>query len=126
MRVLIFFTFISFFSFGQQNDKNLAYQYYLNGEYEKAIIIYESLSKEKVSLISYYIGYYSCLLKTQEFKKAEILATTVYRLYPNNLNFQLEIGIAQAKQGNTKKSENTYSKVFKKLEKTKNFKLIVR
>ena len=114
MRILIFLVFSSFISLGQESNK-IAYQYYINGEYKKAIAIYESLSKEDAHISSYYRGYYSCLLKIEDFKKAEDLAVKIYRLYPNSLDFQLEIGIAQEKSGKIKKSEYTYNKVFQKL-----------
>ena len=119
MRILIFLVFSSFISLGQESNK-IAYQYYINGEYKKAIAIYESLSKEDAHINSYYRGYYSCLLKVEDFKKAEDLAVKIYRLYPNSLDFQLEIGIAQEKSGKIKKSEYTYNKVFQKLEEKHN------
>lgn len=119
MRILIFLLFSSFISLAQDNN-NLAYQYYINGEYKKAIKIYESLSKQDVPITSYYRGYYSCLLKAEDFKKAESLALKIYKLYPSNLSFQLEIGIAQEKLGKIKNSKYTYKKVFQNLEKKQN------
>ena len=54
MRLLFVFMLISFFAVAQQGEQKLAYQYYVNGEYDKAISIYEELNKERFS-VAYYI-----------------------------------------------------------------------
>ena len=114
MRLLFVFMLISFFAVAQQGEQKLAYQYYVNGEYDKAISIYEELNKERFS-IAYYIPYFGSLLKTEQYKQAEKLAKKVAEIYPNSLNYQLEVGIVQQKSGNTKKADRTFKKIFKSL-----------
>ena len=114
MRLLFVFMLISFFAVAQQGEQKLAYQYYVNGEYDKAISIYEELNKERFS-IAYYIPYFGSLLKTEQYKQAEKLAKKVAKIYPNSLNYQLEVGIVQQKSGNTKKADRTFKKIFKSL-----------
>mgnify|MGYP001200051761 FL=1 len=115
MRLLLVCMLISSFAFAQQNDQQLAYQYYINGEYDKAISMYKELNKERFS-VAYYAPYFSSLLKIEEFKAAEQLAKKVAKLYPNSLNYQLEIGIAQKKSGNSRKAERTFKKLLQKLK----------
>ena len=105
---------ISFFAVAQQGEQKLAYQYYVNGEYDKAISIYEELNKERFS-VAYYIPYFGSLLKTEQYKQAEKLAKKVAKIYPNSLNYQLEVGIVQRKSGNTKKADRTFKKIFENL-----------
>ena len=114
MRLLFVFMLISFFAVAQQGEQKLAYQYYVNGEYDKAISIYEELNKERFS-VAYYIPYFGSLLKTEQYKQAEKLAKKVVKIYPNSLNYQLEVGIVQQKSGNTKKADRTFKKIFKSL-----------
>ena len=114
MRLLLVFMLISSFAFAQKSEQQLAYQYYINGEYTKAIIIYEELAAERFS-VAYYIPYFASLLKTEDYKSAEKLARKLAKIYPKSLNYQLEVGIAQEKSGNQKKANYTYSKVLKKL-----------
>tara|TARA_B100001758_G_C18412100_1_gene616542 strand:+ start:149 stop:1951 length:1803 start_codon:yes stop_codon:yes gene_type:complete len=114
MRLIIVFVLISSFAFGQQDDQKLAYQYYINGEYEKAISIYKELNKERFS-VSYYAPYYSSLLKSERFTEAEQLARKLVKKYPTSLNYQIEVGIAQEKSGNIRKAESTYEKIFQNL-----------
>ena len=114
MRLLLVFMLISSFAFAQKSEQQLAYQYYINGEYTKAITIYEELSAERFS-VAYYIPYFASLLKTEDYKSAEKLARKLAKIYPKSLNYQLEVGIAQEKSGNQKKANYTYSKVLKQL-----------
>ena len=43
MRLLLFCLLFSNFAFSQNSNQQLAYQYYVNGEFEKAISLYEEL-----------------------------------------------------------------------------------
>ena len=99
MRLLFVFMLISFFAVAQQGEQKLAYQYYVNGEYDKAISIYQELNKERFS-VAYYIPYFGSLLKTEQYKQAEKLAKKVAKIYPNSLKYHLEVGIVQRKSGN--------------------------
>jgi tetratricopeptide (TPR) repeat protein len=114
MRLLLVFMLISSFAFAQKSEQQLAYQYYINGEYTKAITIYEELAAERFS-VAYYIPYFASLLKTEDYKSAEKLARKLAKIYPKSLNYQLEVGIAQEKSGNQRKANYTYSKVLKQL-----------
>ena len=114
MRLLFVFMLISFFAVAQQGEQKLAYQYYVNGEYDKAISIYQELSKERFS-VAYYIPYFGSLLKTEQYKQAEKLAKKVAKIYPNSLKYQLEVGIVQRKSGNAKKADRTFKKIFENL-----------
>jgi len=105
---------ISSLAFSQKSQQQLAYQYYLNGEYTKAITIYEELNEERFS-VAYYIPYFSSLLNTEDYKSAEKLARKIAKIYPKSLNYQLEIGIAQEKSGNSKKARRTYKRLFEDL-----------
>ena len=114
MRLLFVCMLISFFAIAQKDEQNLAFQYYVNGEYNKAISIYQELNKERFS-VAHYNPYFSSLLKTEQYKKAEKLAKKVAKIYPNSLSYQLEVGIAQQKGGNTKKADRTLKKIFENL-----------
>ena len=95
MRLLLVCILISSFTFAQQNDQQLAHQYYINGEYDKAISIYKDLNKERFS-VAYYAPYFSSLLKTEQFKAAE--------QFRNNFGGILDhFGAQKATQNHTKK-----------------------
>ena len=47
MRVIVLL-FFALSSFAQNNNQRLAYQYYLDGDYEKAIVLYEEINKKNL------------------------------------------------------------------------------
>ncbi|MBT3621573.1 MAG: hypothetical protein HON40_02060 [Flavobacteriales bacterium] len=115
MRLLLVFMLISSFAVAQQSEQQLAYQYYINGEYEKAITIYEELNEKRFS-VAYYIPYFGSLLNIEDYKSAEKLAKKVAKIYPRSLNYQLEIGIAQQKSGFENRANRTFEKVYDALD----------
>ena len=115
MRLLLVFVLISTVAFSQQSNQQIAYQYYLNGEYEKAVVLYEELMDSHFS-VAYYHPYYTALLQMRDYKKAEYLAKKMVKRYPKDLQYQLAVIIAQDKSGVTKKADIAYTKLFKKLD----------
>ena len=115
MRLLFAFLLISSFAVAQQNNQKIAYQYYVNGEHEKAIVLYKDLMDERFS-VAYFSPYFQSLISVEDYKSAELLAKKVARKYPNSLNYQLQVGVAQLKAGDTKKSEKTFKKVTAKVD----------
>ena len=79
MRLLLVFMLISSFVFAQKSEQQLAYQYYINGEYTKAITIYEELVAENFAA-AYYSPYFTSLLKIDDYKSAEKLANKLSKI----------------------------------------------
>ena len=71
MRIL-FFLFFTFTCLTQNNDQRLAYQYFVDGDYEKAIVLYEEINKKKFS-INTYNPYYTSLINLTDFLKLKKL-----------------------------------------------------
>ena len=64
MRVLILLLF-TFSSFAQNNNQKIAYQYFINGDYDKAIVIYEELNKSN-NPVNTYSPYFISLINTNK------------------------------------------------------------
>ena len=88
MRLILVFLLIPAFSFSQKSDQQLAYQYFTNGEYEKAIVLYDELMGKRFSA-AYYAPYYMSLLKLQDYMGAKDLAKKLVKKYPKELHYQL-------------------------------------
>lgn len=114
MRLLLVLVLTSTLAFSQQKDHKIAYHYYINGEYEKAISIYEELIVKNFS-VAYYTPYFSSLLKLQNYKEAEYLAKRFVKRHPNELQYQLGVIIAHDKSGRDKKAGVLYSRFLKKI-----------
>ena len=76
MRILILL-FFTLSSFAQNNDQRLAYQYYINGDYEKAVILYEEINKKSFSLNTYN-PFFTSLINLNRFSEAEKIARKQY------------------------------------------------
>ena len=114
MRIIFFFLLFTVSSYAQNNNQKTAYQYYVNGDYDKAIAIYEELNSRQLS-INIYSTYFISLCNLDRFSEAEKLAKKFYTKYPNRLNYLADIIISQIKQKNEKKSDNYLKKLFKKI-----------
>jgi tetratricopeptide (TPR) repeat protein len=115
MRLLLVFLLISSFAFSQQSNQQIAYQYYINGEFEKAILLYEELMDTHFS-VAYYAPYYTSLLKLENYKEAKYLSKKLARKYPNELHYKLGVIIADERSGNIKKADIAYKKILKNFD----------
>ena len=114
MRLLFALILFSHVTFAQSNEQKIAYQYYVNGDFDKAIAIYKDLSKAKFS-VAYYAPYFNSLYKMEHYTEAERLAYRMVKKFPNNLNYLMQQAICQRKNGQNRKSERTINKLYAKL-----------
>ena len=113
MRVLILLLF-TFSSFAQNNNQKIAYQYFINGDYDKAIVIYEELNKSN-NQVNTYSPYFISLINTNNFFTAEKLAKKLYSKNPQRLNYLVDVIISLKKQEKSNKFTFNLKKLFRKL-----------
>jgi tetratricopeptide (TPR) repeat protein len=94
------------------NDQ-LALQYYNNKEYDKAIVYYEKLYDKNP--YSYYEYYLTCLLKTDDKKKAEKVIKKQIKLLPESVSLYVDLGELYKLDNDLKKCEEQYQKAIKEL-----------
>ena len=92
MRVIILLLF-TLSSFAQNNNQKIAYQYFINGDYDKAIVIYEELNTSNLS-VNIYSPYFISLINTNNFSTAEKLAKRLYSKNPQRLNYLVSVNSA--------------------------------
>lgn len=115
MRIVLLFIMLQSIVYGQDNNKQLAYQYFQKGEYEKSILIYKDLSR-KNSITSYYYPYFTCYFNLGRYKEARNLSQKMVKKFPKNLIYLVEVNICYLKEGNKKRSEKTFSLIKRKLK----------
>ena len=114
MRVIILLLF-TLSSFAQNNNQKIAYQYFINGDYDKAIVIYEELHKSNLS-VNIYSPYFISLINTNNFSTAEKLAKRLYSKNPQRLNYLVDVIVSLKKQEKVNKFIFNLKKLYGKLD----------
>ena len=83
-------------------DEQLAAQYFREGDYEKALALYEEIFNAQSSPITYN-NYLETLLMLEEFRKAERLVNEQIRRSPEEIRFQVDIGLIYSRSGNQRR-----------------------
>ena len=94
-----------------QEEIQLAQEYYIKGDFNKAVYYYKKVYKSNNSVI-YYTRYLDCLIKTEEYKTAEKLI--IKRVKSNKGDINLELSLAQfyIDRENAEKSNKIFENVY--------------
>ncbi|MCX6245543.1 MAG: tetratricopeptide repeat protein [Bacteroidetes bacterium] len=96
------------------NDEQIAMQFFQNREFDKAAEVYERLYAAKPS--SYLYTYYLfCLVEIQDFGKAEKLVKSVQKSEPDALKYTVDMGYIAFRKGDPEKAKKLYEEALKKL-----------
>ena len=92
----------------------MAYQYFVDGDYEKAIVLYEEINKKKFS-INTYNPYYTSLINLNRFSEAEKIARKQFAKNNSRLNFLADVIVAQYKLNQKNKYSSNVKKIIKQI-----------
>jgi len=104
--------------FGQESK--LAQNYYNNGEYEKAAVLYQKLYKKHAYNDYYFRYYYNSLLNLGEYKNCEKIIKDAIKKKPQDLFLLVRQGTLYEKLDQQDKAEKLYEKAIKKLKNDRN------
>lgn len=117
---LLFILCLPLVSLSQDNEKEmLAAQYYSDGQYEKAVILYEELYKEKRTNINY-SNYLDCLLKLEDYNTAKKMVKQAVKYNPGNQKYRIDLGYVYEKEGKKSKAVKKYDDAIKDVPIRKN------
>ena len=119
MRLTFVFLFCVSFAFSQTNDSQLAYQYYQAAEYEKAIEIYENLSRGS-NFSQYYSPYFQCLVLSDNLQESKKLVQRMIRKNSYSLTMHVDLYMVCVKLEEEKNAQKTINKIYSELEKKQN------
>jgi tetratricopeptide (TPR) repeat protein len=97
-----------------QSDYNLAFKYYNEQDFEKAVVLFEKIFKQNGSK-SYFTYYMSCLLELKDFENAEKVVKKQLKKYPNDNFYTVELGYVYKKQNFLAQAEEQFSKAIDNL-----------
>jgi tetratricopeptide (TPR) repeat protein len=97
----------------QQQDINIANEYWAKGEKDKAYELFKSLAKSSENLPLIHNNYLNVLLTLSKFKEAEDHVEKMVKRDPTNLDYRVDLGLTHVKQGDLPKAEKYFRAVIK-------------
>lgn len=115
MRILILLSICALPLFVQAQDARLAQQYYRNGEYEKAAVLYEQLFQSNENNDFYFDRYVECLLSLEDYDNAEKVVKRQLRRQPDNVKLYVTYGKLYERQFEDEEAQKQYRKAIDNL-----------
>jgi tetratricopeptide (TPR) repeat protein len=97
----------------QNNDLQLAHQFIVNGEPQKALDIYQKLFKQDNE--TYFNYYINTLISLKKFDEAEGIAKKLSKKYPASYRYTIVLGKIYTQQGNPEKADVLYNELIKNI-----------
>jgi len=95
-------------------DKRLAAKYFKEGDFERAVVLYEKLYDSDPK--RYYYSYYLyCLIELNDFQEAKKLIKTHWKNKSSNLQYYVDLGFVNSRSGKPKKAKKLYDEAIEKL-----------
>ncbi len=96
-----------------QGNADLANQYFSTGEYEKALVYFDKYYDQDP--FGAYGGYLQCLLKLNDFDKAEKLVRKQQKRSPQDPSLKIDLGSVYELKGDPDKARKVYSEAIRNL-----------
>jgi tetratricopeptide (TPR) repeat protein len=105
-----------------QPDPNhsLAIQFYKNGEFDKAAVLFEDLYKKNASTDYYYRYYYNCLIKLEQYTKLEKIVKKQIKSNKKNPTYKVDLGYLFSQKGDLEKANSIYDDIIDNLSPDRN------
>jgi len=95
--------------YSQSTDEQLAYQYYQNKQYDKAVVYYEKIYPKNPSADNYHY-YLDCLMHLKDYKASEKVVKKEMKLQPGNPILLADLGMLYKIEGEYKQSKEEFEK----------------
>ncbi|MDQ7948507.1 MAG: tetratricopeptide repeat protein [Pedobacter sp.] len=122
MKKLIFFLFLlvqTAFCCAQEMDEALAYQFFQQGEFDKAATLFEKLFN-KTKNDNYFDFYFTSLVKIKKYKEAEVILRKLVKDYPLKPQYAIALGRVYQENGRIEESTKIYQQAIANLPKDEN------
>lgn len=104
-------------TFGQnQNEIDLANEYFSQGELEKAKSLYADLSKNLRNIPAIHNNYLNTLFSLSSWKEADTYLKKLLKAYPDHYYYQIDLGILYLKQNLEVEADKQFKKVIAQVQ----------
>ncbi|MBL6446087.1 tetratricopeptide repeat protein [Fulvivirga sp. 29W222] len=114
--IFTLFTFISLIATAQSQEVRLANEYYSQGEYEKAKKLYDDLARDLNNIPLIHNNYFFLLVELAEYKEAEKYVKRLIKNFPNNLYYQLDLGVLLKSSGQESQSQKYFDNIIDEIK----------
>lgn len=101
------------------NQVQLANEYYMNGQLDKALDIYEKLAGNPQYIQQIHNNYLNILITKGEYKQAEKHLKKATRYYPSNVFYQIDLGLLYQEMGQIEKANETFNQTIENSKENK-------
>ncbi|MEQ9424132.1 MAG: tetratricopeptide repeat protein [Cyclobacteriaceae bacterium] len=116
--LIISFIFINTSLFSQDaNNIQLANEYYVQGELEKALSIYGELANDSKNIPLIHSNYFDLLINAEQFKDAEKYLKRITRQFRGNVYYQIDYGILLMAQGEMEAANKEFNEIVENIKK---------
>jgi tetratricopeptide (TPR) repeat protein len=116
MRVFLIFAMLALMPLlVSAQDSKLAQQYYQDGEFEKAAVLYEKLYVQNNKNDFYFDRFIECMLASEKFDEVETALKKELKDDPNNIRLYVTYGNLYERQFEEEKAKEQYEKAIKKM-----------
>ncbi|MES2448010.1 MAG: tetratricopeptide repeat protein [Bacteroidota bacterium] len=123
MKKLLLIVFCYTFSitlFAQDNvDEALAFQYYQQADYEKAVVLLEKLFN-KTKNDAYFDLYFTSLIKIKKYNEAESMLKKLIKQYPAKQNYPIALGRVLQENGRAAEADKIFQEAINSTPKDEN------
>ena len=99
----------------QGRDETLAASYFQNGEYDKAVELYQTLWEKNNNAPQFYAPLFRGYLEMKKFDEAEKVVKKQIKKYGDVVQYQIDLGYLYRSKGDQSKSREVYEKVIKNI-----------
>lgn len=117
--ILLAFLFTAAWAQAQNVDRQLADQYFNEGEYDKALMYYEKLY-DNTGESFYFERVVKCLLETEDYDTAEKMMKKAVRKGQGGIDMQMQLGQLYRDTDQDKKARKTWNDIIDNLEGNRN------
>jgi len=118
--VVLLLSFITSALYAQDNmDEALAYQYFQQGDFEKAATIFEKLFNKSRN-DNYFDLYFTSLIKVKKYNEAETILKKLVKQYPQKTTYAVALGRVYQENGRTAESNKIYQEAINNTPKDEN------
>lgn len=121
MRILLGIIFLLWVNIGAAQNPNLAKNYFDQGEFEKSLAVYESLTAAQPGRLDYFLGMIQSLQQLEKYQQAEDLLKERLRKTTQFPQLYVELGHNYALQNQSNKAQDAYSQALVAIETNSNY-----